>query len=148
MNGPCLCGDSLCPHCGDPSAEAIENAQADLVNAMGDAAEVEYAFVTRAIPDLLDAFRRAHWPAVQEAMSLVRVSTQEDLELAMGHLQEANALVASLCHPPWEGRRQASPENPLDTSRDADVTFHPPGDAVGSPAIPEQEAVARFLGKK
>ena len=65
-NGPCLCGDPYCPHCGDPYAAEIEAAEEGLMEAFHEArfSPEEYAIVLRVGMEAVEAAREASRQAV------------------------------------------------------------------------------------
>jgi hypothetical protein len=76
--GPCLCGDPYCPHCGDPAAAAIEEAEVWAMERLAKArlAADEYQIVVRAGLAAVKAARKRVKSAVGEAVAESELSYQ------------------------------------------------------------------------
>lgn len=88
--GPCLCGDTCCPHCGDPAAEAEAGAHEELCSRLHEA---------RLTADELLLFETVGMAAVEAARKLTQAAQaeREALEQEAAQALEGERLAAE-----WE----------------------------------------------
>lgn len=69
MVGPCLCGDPYCPHCGDPSRMAVEEAEQDLMETLYELklSAVEYKMIKQIALAIIPGHRKDVADQVEDA---------------------------------------------------------------------------------